>query len=72
MTIQELAAAREAAWLAAHPDGHEYEQHDLLTEAQEELADFYNYVRASEIRPSTKLLLLRGAGHLFDLITDGR
>ena len=70
MTIQELAAQREAAWLAAHPDGHEYEQHDLLTEAQEELADCWNYIEASTLLGKDALKGCLRA--VFDLIEGQR
>lgn len=72
MTIQELAAAREAAWLAAHPDGHEYEQHDLLTEAQEELADFYNYVGASSLPIAVRFILQQMAREAFNTVERWR
>ena len=46
MTIYEMAEARRAVWLAEHPGGHEWEKHDLPTEAQEELANCWNYLQA--------------------------
>lgn len=52
MTIEEHARDREAAWLAAHPDGHEYAGKDLLMEAMEELADCWNYIGASWLPPA--------------------
>lgn len=45
MTIEEHAALREAAWLAAHPGGHEYEDVDTLEMTLEELADSWNYLK---------------------------
>lgn len=54
MTIEEHARDREAAWLAAHPDGHEYEGKDLLMEAMEELADCWNGERTMKQRPALK------------------
>lgn len=47
MTLQELAAQREAAWLAIH-GVHEYHLHDLVAETRQELADGTNYTKAEQ------------------------
>lgn len=43
-TIRRLAFHREEAWLKEHGE-HAYESRNLRTEALEELADAYNYLR---------------------------
>ena len=44
-TLESLAASRREKWLAEH-GAHEWEKHDLIQEAMEELADAYNYIEA--------------------------
>jgi len=44
-TIGKMAYYRRQLWLRDH-GAHEWEKHDLVTEAKEELADAHNYLRA--------------------------
>lgn len=66
MTIDQHAQAREAAWLAVHPDGHEYEGKDLMQEAMEELADCWNYIGASSLPPGTVATLRRQLAAIYE------
>ena len=62
-TLQELAAQREAEWLAVH-GVHEYESHDLIREAEEKIADAWNYLK----REMDRDISLEIAGGIGDAI----
>lgn len=66
-TIRELAKLRESQWVERHGE-HEYEQHDLIAEAEEEIADAWNYTNA-ELRINGQLIFaaLELKGVLHDL-----
>ena len=44
-SIQGLAEFRKEQWIDAH-GSHEWDEHDLVREAEEELADCHNYLEA--------------------------
>lgn len=64
MKIEDLAAQRDATWRTQHPGQPEYQNANLLQEAEEELADAWNYLRAEMDRE----LSLEEAGGIGDAI----
>ena len=68
MSIRDIARARETHWLAEHASGHSYGYgRDLVAEAEEELADAFNYLLAGGWTAEADRLAIV-ADHLIELV----
>lgn len=69
ITLEEHARERETVWLESHPD-HIYPEKDLLHEAREELADCYNYIKASDdLHESMKIHLYQKLRYIYNILS---